>query len=274
MVASGQTISSRVIDTKTGQPIAYVNIGIVGENIGTVSNEDGVFELSITDASDTDTLRFSMISYLTKEFTVADLRRSGISESIMLDQRHIELSEVVVAAQKATQIKLGLDRKHCYPIPLYKGASSNIAFPQEGYRHEIGTRYSNTNLIYLDSIQLNFAASNADTLEFRLNVYAIENEIMSNILVEPIYILLSKKEAENFPIIDLSKYQIEVESDFLVTIENYKHLPGGSIKIMANFKAKGRMYPTYYRSNSQSNWVRFQTRKSKGIGLSFVVFAQ
>ena len=271
---SGQVIESQVIDPQTGHPIAYVNIGIVGKSIGTVSDENGKFQLSITDASADDTLRFSMISYVSKAFLVSDLRKTGITEAIEMDERHIELQEVIVSGESAEQIKLGLARKHCYPIPLYKGASSNLAFPQEGYRHEIGTRYLNDKLIYLDSIQLNFAAANEDHIDLRLNIYAIENETFTNILPEPIYISLSKEEAEDYPIIDLSKYQIEVKSDFLITIENYKQLPGGSLKILANFKAKGRIYPTYYRSSTQGNWTRFTTKKSRDIGLSFIVFAQ
>lgn len=270
----GQNVTGQVIDTNTKEPIPYVNIGIIGKNIGTVSDAYGNFKLSVTDALASDSLRFSMVSYEAKTFAITDVRRFGIPKSIALNERHIELREVIVSGEMASQITLGLARKHCYPIPLYKGASSNLAFPQAGYRHEIGTRFPNNELIYLDSIQINLAASNVDTLPLRLNIYEIKNETINNILAEPIYISLTKKEAESYPIIDLTKYQIEVKSDFLVTIENYKHLPGGSIKILANFKAKGRKYPTYYRSSSQSNWIRFLTKKSKDIGLSIVVFGQ
>ncbi|OEK00680.1 hypothetical protein BFP97_03785 [Roseivirga sp. 4D4] len=274
VIISGQTLKSQVIDRKTGQPIPYVNIGIVGKNIGTVSDNNGRFQLSIENAVDSDTLRLSMISYVTQEFIVGDLRRLEVFELIEMDQRQIELKEVTVLSQRPSQIKLGLEKRHCYPIPLYKGASSNIAFPQNGYRHEIGTRFSNDRPLYLDSIQLNFAVSFVDTIEFRLNIYSIQNQEISNILSEPIYISLSKSEAENSPVIYLSKYEIEVHSDFLVTIENYQQMPVAAVKILANFKSKGRVYPTYYRSNSQGNWVKLQTKKSKDIGISFIVFGQ
>lgn len=272
--ALGQAITSQVLDIKTGRPIPYVNIGIVGKSIGTVTDENGRFELTIHDALDNDTLRFSMVSYVSKSVVVSDIRSSGIAKSISMEERQIQLQEVVVSSESLAQIKLGLARKHCYPIPLYKGASSNLAFPQAGYRHEIGTRYSNDKLIYLDSIQLNFAAANQDHIDLRLNIYVIKDDVFSNILTEPIYISLSKEEAEDYPVIDLSKYQIELKSDFLISIENYKKLPGGSLKILANFKAKGRMYPTYYKSSTQGNWTRFTTKKSRDIGLSFIVFGQ
>ena len=269
-----QTISGRVVDSKTDQPISYVNVGIVGKNMGTVSGLDGDFKFSISGASDKDTLRFSMISYVTKDFLISDIRKSGISESIKMNEKTIQLQEVIVTNQNASVIVLGVERKNCYPIPLYKGASSNLAFPQNDYRHEIGTRFTNVSPLILDSIQLNLAEANLDRLEFRINVYLIENEIMSNILTKPIYISLNKEEAENFPTIDLTMYQIKVNSDFLITIENYKKMAGGSLKILANFKSKGELYPTYYRNNSQSHWTKLQTSKSKDIGMSLLVFGQ
>jgi len=269
---SGQTLINQVIDSKTGLSIPYVNIGIVGKNTGTVSDQDGKFQLSISEALDNDTLKFSMVSYVTQVFSVADIRQSGLPQFVAMDQREIQLQEVIVSSESATQIKLGLNKKYCYPIPLYKGASSNLTFPQKGSQHEIGTRFSNTNPIYIDSLQINFAYAQTDTVAFRINIYVIENESIINILEKPIYVEWSKEEALDFPMINLTKYQIEVDTDFLVAIENYKNMPDGSTKILANFKSKGRVYPTYYRNSSQSTWVKLQTKKLKDIGMSIMVF--
>jgi len=35
----------RVIDAKTNEPIPFVNIGIIEEGVGTVSDEEGLFHL-------------------------------------------------------------------------------------------------------------------------------------------------------------------------------------------------------------------------------------
>lgn len=271
--AFGQTIVSQVIDSKSGKPISYVNIGIVGKNIGTVSNENGEFQLIISEALDTDSLRFSMVSYNTKTIAVADLRGLDFNMPIEMVERQIELQEVIVSAQRSPRVILGLDKKYCYLIPLFKGATSNLTFPQKGSRHEIGTRFPNSQPINIDSIQINFAYVGIDSVVFRLNIYAIEKDKMRNIMSAPIYIALSKEEALDFPIINLEHHQLDVSTDFLVTIENYKKMPYGSTKLLANFKSKGSMYPTYYRNNSQSNWVKLQTKKLKNIGLSIMVYA-
>ena len=60
-----QTIQSRVLDLNTREPIPFVNIGILGKNHGTVSDDAGKFSLEVPKAgwSSSDTLRFSAIGY-------------------------------------------------------------------------------------------------------------------------------------------------------------------------------------------------------------------
>lgn len=268
----GQDISAQIKDSKTELPIRYANIGIVGKNTGAVSDAMGNFQLSLTNALDTDTLRISIIAYKTLNYKIGDLRATEFPEIILLDEEVIQLNEVIINNKKHEPIQLGLKRKYSYPIALYKKVSAKVAFPQKGYRHEIGTRFANTKIITLDSIQLNFAECNLDIIEMRLNIYAIKNEEIKNVLTRPIYISLTKKDALNFPIIDLTAHNIDVESDFLVSLENYKQLKDGALYFLANFKSKGKPYPTYYRHSSQSNWVKLKSKKSKTIGISILAF--
>ncbi len=59
--AQKTTISGRVTDSETGQPIPYVNIGFQKSLVGTISENDGSFFLSTTRA--TDTLMISSLGY-------------------------------------------------------------------------------------------------------------------------------------------------------------------------------------------------------------------
>ena len=43
----GQSLTGKIIDTDTQKGLAYVNIGVVGKNIGTVSAPDGSFRLKL-----------------------------------------------------------------------------------------------------------------------------------------------------------------------------------------------------------------------------------
>ncbi len=269
---SAQNIISQITDSNSGLPVQFANIGIVGKNIGTVSDTEGKFQLSLVNVLDTDTLRISMIAYVTKKFNVGEFRKSEFPKKIQMNKNVFQLQEVVVSKQQQASIQLGLKKKYSYPIPLYKGAETKIPFPQKDYRHEIGVRFTNSKIISLDSIQLNFAECNIDNLKLRLNVYAIKDENINNILTKPIYISLSNEDAINLPIINLIEQRINIASDFLVTVENYAQIEDKALYFFANFKSKGKQYPTYYRHSSQSNWVRLKSKKNKVIGLSLLVF--
>lgn len=63
------SLQGQVIDAQTGEPLSYVNIGIVNGSIGTVSGVAGEFKLTSTEAlPDSSVLRFSMIGYTAREW--------------------------------------------------------------------------------------------------------------------------------------------------------------------------------------------------------------
>jgi len=268
-----QDISGQLRDSSTQLPVEYANIGIVGKNIGSLSDSLGNFQLSLNKALDNDTLRISALGYRSKSFPIGALRISNLPKILLLEEKIVELNEVMISAVKPEVVQLGLKKKYGYPIPLYKGAQSKIAFPQKGYRHEIGTRFSNTKTMILDSVQLNFAECNVEDVRLRINVYSIKNEQMENVLSRPVYISLSKEQALNFPIIKFTKNRILIDSDFLITVDNYKQLKDGALYFLANFKNKGKPYPTYYRHSSQGNWVLHKTKKNRTVGISILAFA-
>lgn len=268
----GQTISGKVIDSKSDQPISFVNIGIIGKNIGTVSDTNGNFQLSVSNGLDNDTLKFSIVSYKSVAYNLGDIRKSPLSNIIEMDERIINLEEVIILDRGNNPIEMGIKKRDCYPIPLYKKAKSDIPFPQKGYRHEIGTLFLNDKSLILDSVQLNISICEPDTLELRLNVYSFEDKKIKNMLSQPIYLSIEKERALNSPTIRLEHLQLEINADFLITIENYKRIEDNSIRILANLKSKGKDYPTYYRSNTQSNWTVLKN-KSHDFGLSIMAFA-
>ncbi|MBK6777293.1 MAG: carboxypeptidase-like regulatory domain-containing protein [Flavobacteriales bacterium] len=65
------TITGRVLDANTREPMPYVSIGIVGADRGTLSNEEGTFSM----AADTlySTLQFSTIGYKTRVIGAAEV---------------------------------------------------------------------------------------------------------------------------------------------------------------------------------------------------------
>lgn len=268
----GQDVSAQIKDFASKRPIEYVNIGIINTKIGTVSDSLGFFKISLKNVLDIDILRISAIGYKTKNFNIKEVRKTNFLKTIFLEEEIVRLKEFIISNKKREAFQLGLKKRYCYPIPLYKKVSGQVPFPQKNLLYEIGTRFTNSKAIQLDSIQINFARINLNNLEFRVNIYAIKNEKITNILTQPIYVSLSKEEALNFPVINLKKYNIELDSDFLITIENHKKLQNGALTFLANAKSRGKNYPTFYRDNSQGNWIELKSKKKKTVALSLLAF--
>jgi len=268
---NSQEINGQVTDGESGKIIAFVNIGIIGKNIGTITGLDGTFSLDLSKAADKDTLRFSFIGYEPFNLSINHVRKNGFTNKIALKEKVIELKEVIVASNGLTPKTLGIRVNDCYPVPLYKKVTSNIPFPQPSYRHEIGTFFTNDRPLYLDSIQLNFADIQIDTIKLRVNIYVSVEGSLKNILRKPLYINFHSSDKSQ--LIDVSHLGLQLESDFLVSIENYVSMKDNSLQIFANFKSKGKRYPTYYRSNTQSNWIVLKS-KSQDFGISFIAYTR
>lgn len=84
------TISGRVTDGETSEPLPGVNVLAKGTTVGTVTDIDGQYRLTVAD--DVTTLAFSSIGYLSEEIAING--RSAIDITLMPDVK--SLSEVVV----------------------------------------------------------------------------------------------------------------------------------------------------------------------------------
>ena len=74
LCASGQnSIAGRLLDDRTLEPIAFVNIKINQQAKGTVTNMEGEFTLSFEEESLRDSLVISHIGYLTRKFSITEL---------------------------------------------------------------------------------------------------------------------------------------------------------------------------------------------------------
>lgn len=85
-----KTISGKVSDQEDNTPLPGVNVLLKGTSVGTVTDVDGNYRLTVPD--DAQTLIFSSIGYQTKEINIGN--QSVINVSLMVSLN--ELSEVVV----------------------------------------------------------------------------------------------------------------------------------------------------------------------------------
>ncbi len=96
-----QTVTGNIINKSTRFPVAYVNIGVLGKNLGTVGNDQGKFTLNINSTYAKDTLLFSCIGYAPVSIKISDLL-SG-NQLVEMQETQYELDEVVVKPVQFTE---------------------------------------------------------------------------------------------------------------------------------------------------------------------------
>jgi hypothetical protein len=90
--------SGNVVDRETKQPIAFANIGIFEKNIGTLSDPDGSFELTVPRIYESDSIIFSSIGYERRKIAVAQSKTTDLT--IDLVPMGLLLKELTVTGKK------------------------------------------------------------------------------------------------------------------------------------------------------------------------------
>lgn len=256
--ASGQTNTGLVKDAETNEPMAFASIGIVGKAVGTVSDNTGSYSLNIDDIYDNDTLRFSFIGYAPVSFKVSDYKNLA-SKDISLQRQHFEIGEVVV--RPATTEEKILGNKFSKTM-MSVGIKDSKGF-------ECGVLLKIKKRAFLEELICNVSCT-YDSISFRVNVYRqIDGNTFENILHEPIYINEKMQPAriekgakhERTTLkVDLTPYNITIESNTLVTLEYITDMGEGHIWFDAGLFGA----PCYGREASHSNWKK----SSFPIGMS------
>ncbi|MCP9764912.1 carboxypeptidase-like regulatory domain-containing protein [Lacihabitans soyangensis] len=86
-------IIGTVKDSKTKEPISFVNIGVENQNIGVSANEKG--EFSLPNLNTNDVVIFSAVGY-----KMLKINAEKIPETIFLEQQIIDLGEILVKPRR------------------------------------------------------------------------------------------------------------------------------------------------------------------------------
>jgi hypothetical protein len=241
--AFGQTFSGQVLSDETKTGLGYVNIGIIGRNIGTVANQSGNFSIDLDNSYNNDSLRFSMIGYESKVFLVKTFKENSIN-TIYLSPKSYYLTEVKVIYQKVRKKMLGM------PVT---SDSLKSGFATNNLGSELGIKVFTRGRVQLEDINLNVATCTYDSVTYRLNIYQIINESeYKNILTTPIYISFSKDKVKDVLTFDLRKYSLIVEGNILITLELYKDLGEGKLLFYTTFFTGF----TYHKKTSEGKWSK------------------
>ena len=241
-LVNSQSKSGRVLSTETNSPVGFVNIGIIGKNIGTVSNEHGNFFIKLDKIYDNDSIRFSIIGYKSKTFLVSHFKNDSI-KTVYLKPVSYELKEVKVKYRRYREIKIGEEV-----------TSSNLVsgFLYNDLGSEMGIKVYTRFPLNLKDINLNVAVCTFDSVTYRLNIYeSINDKEYIKILHQPVYISFTKDKIIKEITFDLRKYSIDIKGNILVTLELYKDLGKGSLL----FYTKNSESIIYHKKTSEGTWT-------------------
>jgi hypothetical protein len=237
-----QSQKGRVLSNETNSGIGFVNIGVIGKNIGTVSDELGHFMINIDTTYNNDSIRFSMIGYKTVTFLVSRFKDDSI-KIVFLNPISYELKEVKVTYSKSRERTLGVA---ITSGNLISGFKYNDPGAEMGIKAEVKKQ------LKLTDLHLNVSICTFDSVFYRLKIYQLVNdEGYKNILNQPIYISFSKDKINKVVTVDLSKYSIVIEGSVLITLELYKNLGEGRLLFYSDFENGS----TYHRKTSEGQWT-------------------
>lgn len=89
------TISARVVDKETNEPLGYASVGLKSIAIGTISNEQGDFDFHMSAEYRNEVMVISMLGY--KNFEAPVWSMTGAPQVIRMEKSPILLEEVVVS---------------------------------------------------------------------------------------------------------------------------------------------------------------------------------
>ena len=261
------SIKGITIDGVSNKPIKYVNIGIFKKNIGTVSNEKGIFEINIPSEYSKDSLLFSCIGYQTKKVYIPNLLKSNM-DKVLLQPKVIKLAEVKISSNKLTRRIVG-----------NKTTSESIGLVIShvlGYGSEIGTRIKLPDKpVKINDFNFHISYDRPDSALFRLKIYSYKKGIGGLLINKNIFFTV-RNHYKGVYKLDLRKYHIVVRNDIFVSIEclkEYTHGYNHHVKNDKNFYDRiiisGKLFgsKSFVKEVSQGKWVKPEMAKSPAFWL-------
>lgn len=210
---SYQRINGFIVDSISALPVDFVSIGIIGKNVGTVSNDSGVFHIRVPNELLSENLTISRIGYLTKTLKIHELTDQK-NTKIFLIPKSTEIDEVQINFNKLTSKTIGNINRTDKIVCALTSDTSNLGL-------EVGTVFHlPNNAVYIKDFNFHISYNRPDSAKLRLNIYEYNNkEIGRNILKENIYFTITRKNSGDYKV-DLSKYRIHASNEIFIAIEN------------------------------------------------------
>lgn len=215
-------MQGKVLALPNREPIAFANIGIVNASIGTISDHDGSFSMSIPRVYSRDSIIFSALGYEKVSIPVSKLQ-AGTSLTIYLKETSYRLSVITIKAER-TKPKYFVagnaesEGGSLYADTVNAGAAMALLIRNETRKGKVKFEYP----LYIQSAQVRIVNNTFKNFKVRirlLDVVEIGGKTVpgKDILNESVVVESSL--FDGWLKIDLSPYNIKVQSDYFLVFE-------------------------------------------------------
>jgi hypothetical protein len=251
------TVKGTITEYDTGKPVDFANIGVLDRAKGTVSDFDGTFKfyLDESEINQKDTLQISRIGYKTIKFSTQNfMELLKTQPTIILEPVPYQLEGITVKSSDADKRRVGYQ----------SGSKRLFGFWNDSLA--LGGEHASKILLRreplkLEDVSFNIIANISDSLLVRVNVYDFENGLPGKNISNG-NILYAIRQRQGTISIDLSPYNIVVDSHFVISLELLK-IYGGRVGIGISAINDGSR--SYTRLLSQDRWKRMR----KGFTIAF-----
>lgn len=269
---SAAQVKAVIVDGISKEKIPFVNIWVEGENIGTTSNEEGEFELNVTDTN--KVIVFSAIGYVTTKMSVGN-----IDKEVILMPHSTILQEVVIRPKKGTKtLRVGQFKKaginQFYGSGVTPWMMANYFIYENAYDE----------IPYLKKIRL-FTQSQIKNATFNIRLYIPDKNGDPGDYLYGENILGVAKKGDNITEVDLSQLNIQFPKEgFFIAMEwliiesnkyDYTYTHTGSKEKFDGIRYEPFIgsIPTDKENNSwrytQGKWVRLANKAVKGTEIVY-----
>ncbi|WP_406685409.1 carboxypeptidase-like regulatory domain-containing protein [Seonamhaeicola sp. MEBiC1930] len=238
-------IDAFVLEKNTNKPLPYVNIGFLAKSVGTVSDENGKFQLEYSEDNigELEVLQFSSLGYKTLQIKASNLfSKLATTNKIFLEPQNFSLDKVIITPEEREKKQVGGLDFNGYTIGYWK---DGIALGGE-IATKIRINKKNSKLL---DLKLRVLENRSDSVKLRVNVYDSQKKLPNkNLLNTNIFHIVKK--GKRIDTIDLRPYNIKVDDDIIVSIELVE-VYGNDIGFVIAGTDSGTTYTRYI---SQDNW--------------------
>lgn len=191
--AQQESINSQIVN-KEGIGLPYVSIGILQTNVGTVSFEDGTFQLPIKSVYLDDTVIIAALGYQRKYIPYQQLVTEK-PKTIMLEEQAMALNEVTIEAAELAFSTIGIQKNSSrdnfgISAPL-KGITIAMLFDEV------------ESPLFIQEISVVIGKANMDSVQLRCRIFEVDTVtgLPGNDLLQEEIILTGLKKREKLTVI-------------------------------------------------------------------------